>query len=1226
MRNLLSILIAVILCILILVPANFNALATSASQDNQAANASSNGQDNNGKAIGNPHNKSVWCTLYNEDLGEISEGSLLAYLHFCVKGVSSHRSENPHPPPKVPIPSPVSFDISSNVIPIYFDTFSNIIPVSFVDQSISTPTITQINNDPSAPNGTKRTQSEVSIAVSGNNVVAGYNDNQDPNTSTYSGYSYSNDGGKTWTDGGGILPNPGDFDANDPSLAADSKGNFYFSMLVENGTFTKVGVAKSTDGGKTFSNPVIVDSINASATPAFLDKDYIGVGKNPANPSQDIIHITYTRFTTSAAEIVYKRSLDGGKTWQDSCTLNPGGDAEGAMPVTDPTGKTVYVFYQDFLTSKIVGWKNTNAGAGCNWTRVTNVGVFHSLTVHNVCGGEFGVWNGNHRATDIPVEAVGPNGNIYVTWNDSPDGGKTTQIVLYRSQDGGNTWTGPQTFNPTPGRDQFEPWIAVAPNGKITMIFYDRVNDPANLKMDLYAASSTDNGTTWQPNQRITPSSFSWGTLDPPSDPYFFSCYFIGDYQSIAFDSNNVAHIAWSDGRVIASDGTPDPNVFYAHLVPASVSSIPQNLQATTSDAQVSLSWTAPINNGGSTITGYKIYRSTSSGTESFLIAVGNVTSYTDTGLTNGITYYYKVTAVNSVGESAQSNEANAIPVTVPPPPTSLAATAVSSSQINLNWSAPSGNGGAAIIGYKIERSNDTGTTWNGIVPNTNSTSTAFSDTGLASNTQYEYRVSAINSVGTGQPSNTVSATTKQIITTSTLTINSQDSSGNALTGFHTELYAQNGTQIADGFTPYNFTLNNGQSYTVSVDDFGKYKFDHWKDTGSTNSNYTISISSNEILTAVYATAPQPPTSLAAKTVSSSQINLSWTAPTDNGGATITGYDVYRGTTSGSETLLVKIANVTSYNDIAATAGQTYYYKVAAINFVGKSALSNEASATTFSITKVQSGLVVSDSLTTGNTSDLTLGGTATKYNYYEDSQGLHIGVQSPSSGNWVNYYADTPQGDGLLYHVLMTIPQNSIPDGVFNPSLYVEGSDFIPHVGCGGYADSTGYYWAVGQSYDAGKTYTMLYISNPSSLPHTQDCTIITNGDNYLKVYIGGKLVYSNSSMSLKLSRPFVTFVQDDTSSAVAMNYATFSNYYITTDEKIQVTNIPSNAVTASLVDSTGKTLASSSVTAGAATLNVGMYDFPLSANINIYDSNNALIASGPASIYGGDVFSVTH
>ena len=73
------------------------------------------------------------------------------------------------------------------------------------------------------------------------------------------------------------------------------------------------------------------------------------------------------------------------------------------------------------------------------------------------------------------------------------------------------------------------------------------------------------------------------------------------------------------------------------------------------------LTWLAPTLNGGSAITGYRIYRSTSSGAEVFLIAVGNVTSYTDTANTKGTHYYYKVTAINAVGEGAQSSESSAV-------------------------------------------------------------------------------------------------------------------------------------------------------------------------------------------------------------------------------------------------------------------------------------------------------------------------------------------------------------------------------------------------------------------------------------------------------------------------------------------------------------------------------------------------------------------------------------
>src|SRR5579872_310020 len=282
------------------------------------------------------------------------------------------------------------------------------------------------------------------------------------------------------------------------------------------------------------------------------------------------------------------------------------------------------------------------------------------------------------------------------------------------------------------------------------------------------------------------------------------------------------------------------------------------------------------------------------------------------------------------------------------------------------------------------------------------------------------------------------------------------------------------------------------------------------------------------------------------------------------------------------------------------------------------------ASAATNSISKIQSGLVSSDLLTTGNTAGWTFGGTATLYNYYEDLQGLHLGVQAPSSGQWVNYYAASHGANAHLFHAALTIPYVSIADGVFNPGLYVEGSNYRGIVGCQAYADDTGYYWTVQSSTDAGSTWTTLYAPPANSLPQTDDCTVMTNGNNYLKVYIGGNVVFSSTAMNLNMPTPIHAFIQVDSSSA-SLDHATYSNYYSTTDENIQVTNNPSNAAMVKIVDTTGNVLATSPVSAGIATLNVGMYQFPLSGTINVYDSSNSVIASIPASMYGGDVYSVS-
>jgi hypothetical protein len=106
-------------------------------------------------------------------------------------------------------------------------------------------------------------------------------------------------------------------------------------------------------------------------------------------------------------------------------------------------------------------------------------------------------------------------------------------------------------------------------------------------------------------------------------------------------------------GRVIAIENAP---------ANGGVPAAPTGLTATAGNHQVALSWTASTG-----ATSYSVYRGTAAGGESGT-AIGTVTttSYTDTGLTNGTTYYYKVAAVNASGTSAKSNEASAMPLCSP--------------------------------------------------------------------------------------------------------------------------------------------------------------------------------------------------------------------------------------------------------------------------------------------------------------------------------------------------------------------------------------------------------------------------------------------------------------------------------------------------------------------------------------------------------------------------------
>jgi fibronectin type 3 domain-containing protein len=172
----------------------------------------------------------------------------------------------------------------------------------------------------------------------------------------------------------------------------------------------------------------------------------------------------------------------------------------------------------------------------------------------------------------------------------------------------------------------------------------------------------------------------------------------------------------------------------------------PSGVTATAGNAQVSLTWTSV-----SGATSYQVKRSVTSGSGYTQVGTPTTASFTDTGLTNGTTYYYVVSAVNSAGESANSTEQSATPVLpIPTAPTNVTATA-GDTQVNLSWTAS-----ANAASYHVKRSTTNGS---GYAQVSAPTGTSFNDTGLTNGTTYYYVVTALNASGESANSSQVSAT-----------------------------------------------------------------------------------------------------------------------------------------------------------------------------------------------------------------------------------------------------------------------------------------------------------------------------------------------------------------------------------------------------------------------------------------------------------------------------------
>ena len=182
--------------------------------------------------------------------------------------------------------------------------------------------------------------------------------------------------------------------------------------------------------------------------------------------------------------------------------------------------------------------------------------------------------------------------------------------------------------------------------------------------------------------------------------------------------------------------------------------SAPGNPTAHAGFKHVNVSWLPPDSEGGFPILEYRVYKGTLPSQETYLTDVRWALCFNDTDVEDNTTYYYKVSAVNAVGEGGLSNETSATPFGLPTKPQNLEAVG-DDQKIMLSWMAPVSDGGLPIINYRIYRGNSSGQESFLAEIGTNM---SYSDTSTINGRRYYYRISALNAFGEGPLTATVSA------------------------------------------------------------------------------------------------------------------------------------------------------------------------------------------------------------------------------------------------------------------------------------------------------------------------------------------------------------------------------------------------------------------------------------------------------------------------------------
>ncbi|HPF37433.1 MAG TPA: M64 family metallopeptidase [Phycisphaerae bacterium] len=735
---------------------------------------------------------------------------------------------------------------------------------------------------------------------------------------------------------------------------------------------------------------------------ATADADSIFVDWND-NPEPDITNYVVYRATTSGGPYTFVGSPTTSEFDDTSVTLgvtyyyvvaavaqgnesDTGNEDLGTAGVAFPAApqnliatageETITLDWDDNSEPNLLGYHVLRATtSGGPYTRInsalvtssdySDMGLTNGVTYYYVvlardANGNDGAQSAEASATPVNLPPAAPTGltaeprdrSVYLTWNPNTEPDFNSYFIYYSLTSGGPY---EEIDN-----DDTTSWLVGGLTNGVTYYFVIAAEDASTL-MSPYsaevAATPVDNQAPDQPENVIAQRGegavqLSWDVVSDPGLAYY-TVYrsttsggpytFVDSPEDPEYLDSGLTNEVTYYYVVTATDTASNESVYSDEVSATPTSDLPPSaptgLTATPGDGVIHLDWN---DNPESDINEYRIYRSTTYGGPYTELDADVVSQFDESSVTNGVRYYYVVTAVDNANqESGYSNQATAIPTDGIPPaaPQNLAAYIFDSGGVFLDWDD---NSEPDFNSYSIYTSTTQGGPYEEY---DNDDPSEFPIFGLTTGVPYYFVVTAFDDDGNESAySNEVSAipaSEPPPLAPRNLTATTQD---NQVT-----LNWSDNFDSFEFYTVYRATTSGGPYTAIATP--GPSAFVDTTVTGGQTYYYVVTATnefsdespySNEV--SATPPVPVPPPSNVYAVSTTTYVRLAWDWVND---PRVDGFGIYRSTTSGGPYAQAGAVQDTQWTDYNVTAGVTYYYVVVTIyNHQSESAYSAEVNGT----------------------------------------------------------------------------------------------------------------------------------------------------------------------------------------------------------------------------------------------------------------------------------------